>query len=68
MAEALDAYTTEAAKASFEEDRLGRIAPGFLGDLVLLDRNPFDVPESELKDIVPELTVCDGRVVYRGRV
>ena len=68
VAEALDAYTTEAAKASFEEDRLGRIAEGFLGDLVLLDRNPFDVSESELKDIVSELTVCDGRVVHRGRV
>ena len=68
VAEALDAYTTEAAKASFEEDRLGRIAEGFLGDLVLLDRNPFDVPESELKDVVSELTVCDGRIVHRGRV
>lgn len=68
VAEALDAYTTEAAKASFEEDRLGRIAEGFLGDLVLLDRNPFDVPESELKDIVPEPTVCDGRIVHRGWV
>ncbi len=68
VAEALDAYTTEAAKASFEEDRLGRIAEGFLGDLVLLDRNPFDVPESELKDIVSELTVCDGRIVHRRPV
>lgn len=68
VAEALDAYTTEAAKASFEEDRPGHIAEGFLGDLVLLDRNPLDVPESELKDIVSEFTVCDGRIVHRGRV
>lgn len=65
VAEALDAYTVEAAKASFDEDRLGRIEEGFLGDLVLLDRNPFDADPSELKDVTAELTVCDGRIVHR---
>ncbi|RKQ35283.1 amidohydrolase [Kocuria tytonis] len=65
VAEALDAYTVEAAKASFDEDRLGRIAEGFLGDLVLLDRHPFEVDARELKDVSAELTVCDGRIVHR---
>ena len=66
LAEALDAYTTVAAAASFEEDRLGRIEPGFLGDLVLIDRNPFDVPVEELKQLRCVLTVCDGRAVHRA--
>lgn len=65
VAEALDAYTVEAAKASFDEDRVGCIAEGFLGDLVLLDRHPFEVDAQELKDVTAELTVCDGRIVHR---
>lgn len=66
LAEALDAYTTVAARASFEEDRLGRVEEGFLGDLVLVDRNPFEVPVDELKDVRAVLTVCDGREVHRA--
>lgn len=65
VGEALAAFTTVAAQASFEEDRLGRIARGFLGDLVLMDRDPFRVPTEELKDLRPVLTVCDGRIVHR---
>ena len=59
------AYTVEAAKASFEEHRVGCIAEGFLGDLVLLDRHPFEVDVRELQDVTAELTVCDGRIVHR---
>lgn len=66
VAEAIAAFTTVAARASFEEDRLGRIAEGFLGDLVLMDRDPFSVETEDLKDLRPALTVCDGRVVYRA--
>ena len=66
VAEALDAYTVEAAKASFDDERTGRIAEGFLGDLVLLDRHPFEVDVQELKDVTADLTVCDGRIVHRA--
>lgn len=66
--EAIAAFTTVAARASFEEDRLGRIAEGFLGDLVLMDRDPFRVDVEDLKDLHPVLTVCDGRVVHRDGI
>jgi predicted amidohydrolase YtcJ len=36
---ALTAYTHAAAVAGFQEDRLGRIAAGYLADVVVLDRN-----------------------------
>lgn len=35
--DALLAYTTNAAYAGFQEDRLGRLAPGYIADLVVLD-------------------------------
>lgn len=65
VAEAIAAFTTVAARTSFEEDRLGRVTEGFLADLVLMDRDPFSVETEDLKDLRPVLTVCDGRVVYR---
>jgi len=37
--QALHAYTTEAAYASFEEDIKGQLKPGMLADFVLLDRD-----------------------------
>jgi hypothetical protein len=39
--EALTAYTRGSAYASGEEAELGRIAPGYLADFVVLDRDPW---------------------------
>jgi predicted amidohydrolase YtcJ len=40
------------------------IAPGYLADLAVLDRDPFEIPPSELKDVRVLLTVVGGRVVF----
>jgi predicted amidohydrolase YtcJ len=61
---ALRAYTANTAWAAGEEDRKGRLAPGLLADLVVLDADPFAVPPSALKDIAVRYTIVDGRVVY----
>ena len=61
---ALRAYTVNNAFASGEEDVKGRIAPGFYADLVVVDRNPLEVPPAELKDLRVELTVVGGRIVH----
>jgi len=62
---ALRAYTVNNAWAAGEEDRKGRIAPGYLADLVVLDRSPFEVPPDSLKDLVVERTIVGGRTVHR---
>ena len=46
---ALAGFTTEAAYAAFAETRLGRLAPGFWADFVLLDRDPMFVPPGEVR-------------------
>ncbi len=46
------------------EDRLGTIEPGRLGDLVVLDRDYFTVPDEDLKRIRSALTVVDGTIVH----
>ena len=48
----------------FLEDRVGTIEVGKDADLAVWDRNPYEVPTDQLKDMRCELTMVRGRVVY----
>jgi predicted amidohydrolase YtcJ len=63
LEQALDAYSTGAAYASFDEQRKGTLVPGMLADLVVLTSDIF-APEAKLLDAQVALTIFDGRVVY----
>ncbi|HEX7060912.1 MAG TPA: amidohydrolase [Woeseiaceae bacterium] len=62
--QALRAYTTEAAYASFEEGAKGILKPGWLADFVLLDRDITRIPPEEIRNVRVLKTVVGGRVVY----
>ena len=62
---AIDAYTLESAYGEFMEDVKGRIKPGFLADMVLLDKDIFTVEHDDIKNILPVLTMVGGKVVYK---
>jgi predicted amidohydrolase YtcJ len=65
--EALRLYTTENGWFLHEEDKLGSIEPGKLGDVVVLSDDYFDpkkVPDEGIKKLQSVLTVVDGKVVY----
>jgi predicted amidohydrolase YtcJ len=65
--EALEAFTAGAAWAAFEEDRLGRLAPGFAADLVVLDRDPTQLRQmTELLETRVLLTIAGGEVVFEA--
>lgn len=55
------------AYAANEEAIKGSVTPGKLADLVVLDRDPFQVPPSELKDLKVVLTMVGGDIVYDAR-
>lgn len=61
---AVDAYTIESAYAEFMEDVKGRIKEGYYADMVLLDRDIFTIPQEEIKDIKPVMTMVNGQIVY----
>jgi hypothetical protein len=63
--EALALYTTGAAFGMGREDDLGRLAPGYMADLVVLEGDPFagDVDSDELMETVPARVMVDGRWV-----
>jgi predicted amidohydrolase YtcJ len=61
-------YTRNGAYAEFQEGLKGRLAPGFLADLVVLSDDLCALPAEELGAVRPRLTVCDGKIVYRDGV
>lgn len=64
--EALALFTADAAFASFEEDRRGRIAPGYEADLSVFGENPMTAPERRIPGIPVVLTVVGGRIAHRS--
>jgi predicted amidohydrolase YtcJ len=57
----LTAYTAGSALVNGRPDRTGRIAPGFLADIAVLDQDIFDEPEALLSARAEEVWV-DGRL------
>jgi len=62
--EALIAHTRSNAPFLFQEGNLGSLAPGKYADLLVLDRDYLAVPDDEIKDIKPILTMVGCKVVY----
>ena len=67
IAEALTANTLGSAKAYGRQDEMGTLEPGKCADVIVLDRDPFKRPVSELNDITVRLTMVDGDVTYQAQ-
>ncbi|MFM1594231.1 MAG: amidohydrolase [Woeseiaceae bacterium] len=61
---ALDMYTRNAAYVMRLEDKTGTIEVGKRADLIVLDRNLFEIPVTEISEAKVLLTLMDGREVY----
>ena len=62
--QALHAYTTAAAYASYEEDDKGMLRAGMLADFVLLDRDITAIPAETIPDTQVLKTIVGGNVVH----
>lgn len=63
--EALHAMTHAGAYMSFEEEIKGTLEPGMLADLVILDHSLVDIDEEKIRDVLPVMTIVDGKIVYQ---
>ena len=63
---ALEGYTANAAATIGEQERLGRIRPGFAADLTVFADDPVDCDPDDLPELPVVLTVVDGDVVHRA--
>lgn len=64
LREALRAFTLDAAFAAKSESLYGSLEPGKKADFILIDRDPFEIPPSELDDIQVIETWVEGKKVY----
>ena len=64
--QALNAYTAAGAWVEFREGTKGRLAPGYLADIAILDADLDAVPAERLGNVAAAVTICNGRIVYRS--
>ncbi len=63
-AEALHSFTLAAAFAAHQEDRMGSLEAGKWADFIIIDRDYFAIPASEIDDIKVLQTWVGGKQVY----
>lgn len=66
LMDALASYTRDSAWIEFMEDRKGRLAPGLLADLVVLDADLDRTDPHAIGTVRPVMTICDGRIVHEA--
>ncbi len=62
--EALKALTANGAYQIFEEERKGTLKPGYLADLVILDKNPLSISPDRISSIRVLRTIKAGKEIY----
>ena len=65
-AEALHSFTLAAAFAANQESRFGSLEPGKWADFIIIDRNYFEVPNSEIDDIKVLQTWVGGELMFES--
>jgi predicted amidohydrolase YtcJ len=64
LAQALDAFTINAAYVNRNEEDTGSIEAGKSADLAVLDRNLFEIPPAEMSDTKVLVTLFEGKAVH----
>ena len=62
--EALHTITRWAAEYVLKGDKVGSLEKGKLADLVVLDKDYMTIPDEQVSDIRPQLTMLDGKIIF----
>jgi predicted amidohydrolase YtcJ len=68
LAEAIEIYTINGARALRLDDRTGSIEAGKLADFIVLDRNIFEIPIEEVGATQVCQTYFEGELVYEAEL
>ena len=61
----MDDYTIGGAYNAFEEQEKGRLAPGYMADIVMLDQDIFHIPSEKILDTQVLMTMVGGKIIYK---
>jgi len=64
--QALKAYTIDSAYVLDLEDKVGSLEVGKLADVVVLEKDLYKIPPSDISTTKVMLTMMNGNVTYRG--
>jgi predicted amidohydrolase YtcJ len=64
--QALKGFTIDAAYAAFQENLLGSIEAGKKADFIVIDKDYFEVPVKDIRDIQVLATYVNGNKVYEA--
>ena len=64
LKEALLANTLGSAKVYGRDHELGTLETGKLADMIVVDRNLFEIPHDDILNAKVDITVMDGNVIY----
>ena len=64
LLDALDGFTAAGAYTEFAEAKKGKLMPGMLADVIILNGNIEATSAAEMSTLKPVLTICDGRVTF----
>jgi predicted amidohydrolase YtcJ len=65
LEEMIECFTINGARANFLEKETGSIEVGKKADMVVLEKNLFDIPETDIADTKIMMTVFEGNTVYK---
>lgn len=65
LEEAIHAHTMGSAYSMNMESQIGSISVGKLADLIVLEKNLFNVDKYEISKVPVQLTMMNGKVVYK---
>jgi predicted amidohydrolase YtcJ len=66
LQEAWQAFTLGPAYLAGTEASQGRLAPGYLADLIVLEQDPFSIPPADLAALQPNATMIGGEWVWKA--
>jgi len=65
LADMIECFTINGARANFLENETGSIEVGKKADMVVLEKNLFDIPQTEIANTKVMMTVFEGKTVYQ---
>jgi predicted amidohydrolase YtcJ len=64
LKQAIDLFTVNSAREMGNGNKTGSLERGLLADLIVLDRNPFRIPVTEIHETRVRMTLINGEIVY----
>ncbi len=64
MEKAIELYTFGAAYAEFMEDRKGKLAEGYLADMVIFNNDLMTIPHDQIMTSKVDYTIVGGKIVF----